>query len=35
MLNGPTPYEYIAKIWTREPDWFIVNPIRQMPEMNT
>jgi len=30
-----TPYEYIAKIWTSEPDRFIVDPIHQMPGLNT
>lgn len=34
-LNGLTPYEYICKIWTSEPDRFIVNPIHQMPGLNT
>ena len=34
-LNGLTPYEYIARIWTSEPDRFIVNPIHQMPGLNT
>lgn len=34
-LNGLTPYEYIAKIWTSEPERFIVNPIHQMPGLNT
>ena len=34
-LNGLTPYEYIAKIWTSEPDRFIVDPIHQMPGLNT
>jgi len=33
-LNGLTPYEYIAKIWTSEPDRFIVDPIHQMPGLN-
>jgi transposase InsO family protein len=33
-LSGLTPYEYIAKIWTSEPDRFIVNPIHQMPGLN-
>ena len=27
-----TPYEYICKIWTSEPDRFILNPINQMPD---
>jgi len=28
-------YEDIAKIWTSEPERFIVNPIHQMPGLNT
>ena len=34
-LGGHTPYEYICKIWTSEPDRFILNPIHQMPGLNT
>jgi len=34
-LSGLTPYEYIVKIWTSEPDRFIVDPIHQMPGLNT
>jgi hypothetical protein len=34
-LGGLTPYEYIYKIWTSEPDRFILDPIHQMPGMNT
>ncbi|MBY0137917.1 IS481 family transposase [Paracoccus yeei] len=34
-LNGLTPYEYICKVWTSEPDRFIVNPIQQMPGLNS
>lgn len=34
-LSGLTPYEYICKIWTTEPDRFILNPIHQMPGLNT
>ncbi|SDZ54886.1 Integrase core domain-containing protein [Jannaschia faecimaris] len=30
-LSGLTPYEYICKIWTSEPDRFILNPTHQMP----
>ncbi len=30
-----TPDKYIYKIWTTEPDRFIVNPIHQMPSLNT
>ena len=33
-LNGPTPDEYICKIWTSEPERFILNPIHQMPGLN-
>ena len=33
-LNGLTPYEYICKIWTSEPDRFILNPIHQLPGLN-
>ena len=29
-----TPYEYICKVWTSEPDRFILNPIHQMPGLN-
>ena len=35
MLSGLTPYECICKIWTSEPDRFIINPIHQMPGLNT
>lgn len=34
-LGGLTPYEYICKIWTSEPDRFILNPIHEMPGLNT
>ena len=34
-LSGLTPYEYICKSWTSEPDRFIVDPIHQMPGLNT
>ena len=34
-LGGLTPYEYICKIWTSEPDRFILNPIHQMPGLNS
>ena len=34
-LNGLTPYEYICKIWTSEPERFIIDPIHQMPGLNT
>ena len=34
-LNDLTPYEYVCKVWTSEPDRFVVNPIHQMPGLNT
>ncbi len=34
-LSGLTPYEYIAEIWTSEANRFIVDPIHQMPGLNT
>ena len=34
-LNGLTPYEYVCKIWTSEPARFNINPIHQMPGLNT
>ncbi|KTQ83945.1 transposase [Aureimonas ureilytica] len=34
-LGGLTPYEYIAEIWTSEPDRCIVNPIHQMQGLNS
>ena len=30
-LSGFTPYEYIIKVWTSEPDRFTVNQIHQTP----
>ncbi len=34
-LGGLTSYEYICRIRTSEPDRFILNPIHQMPGLNT
>ena len=34
-LSGLTPYEYICRIWTSEPDRFILNPIHRMPGLNS
>jgi len=34
-LKGLTPYEFICKSWTSEPDRFILNPLHQMPGLNT
>lgn len=33
-LKGLTPYEFICKQWTLEPDRFIIDPIHQMPGLN-
>ena len=33
-LRGLTPYEYICKMWTSEPERFTLNPIHQMPGLN-
>jgi transposase InsO family protein len=33
--GGLTPCEYISKIWTSEPERFILNPIHQMLGLNT
>ena len=34
-LKGLTPYEFICKCWTKEPERFILDPIHQMPGLNT
>ncbi|WP_264779034.1 integrase core domain-containing protein, partial [Gluconobacter sphaericus] len=34
-LNGLTPYEYVCKIRTSEPERFIINPTHQVPGLNT
>ncbi|MEM6388378.1 MAG: IS481 family transposase, partial [Pseudomonadota bacterium] len=34
-LSGLTPYEYICKKWTAEPDRFILNPIHKIPGLNS
>ena len=34
-LNGLRPHEDICKIWTSDPDRFILDPIHQMPGLNT
>ncbi|MBL3575880.1 IS481 family transposase, partial [Rhodovulum sulfidophilum] len=33
--SGLTPYEYVCKICTSEPDRFILDPIHQMPGLKT
>ncbi|MCC8664047.1 integrase core domain-containing protein, partial [Xanthomonas hortorum] len=34
-LKGLTPYEFICKQWTSEPERFKVDPIHLMPGLNT
>ena len=33
-LKGLTPYEFICKRWTTEPEHFTLNPLQQMPGLN-
>jgi hypothetical protein len=33
-LKGLTPYEFIGKLWTKEPDRFILDPLHEMPGLN-
>jgi len=33
-LNGLTPFKYICKSWTSQPERFILNPLQQMPGLN-
>jgi transposase InsO family protein len=35
VLKGLSPYEYICNAWTKEADRFILDPIHQMPGLNT
>jgi transposase InsO family protein len=34
-LKALTPYEFIAKAWTKEPERFRLDPIHQIPGLNT
>ena len=34
-LKGLTPYEFICKTWTSQPKRFTLNPLQQMPGLNT
>jgi transposase InsO family protein len=34
-LKGLTPYEFICSRWTSEPEKFRLDPIHQMPGLNT
>jgi hypothetical protein len=33
-LKGLTPYEFICKLWTKEPQRFNLNPLYHMPGLN-
>jgi hypothetical protein len=34
-LNGLTPFEFVCKRWTTEPERFRLNPLQQMSGLNT
>jgi transposase InsO family protein len=34
-LRGLTPYEFLCKTWTAEPERFRIDPLHQMPGLNT
>ncbi len=34
-LRGLTPYEYVARIWTEDPNRFKINPYRYSPGLNS
>ena len=34
-LKGLTPYEFVCKAWTSQPQRFKLNPLQQMPGLNT
>jgi transposase InsO family protein len=34
-LKGLTPYEFICKAWTSQPQRFKLNPLQQMPGLNS
>jgi len=34
-LNGLTPYKFICKCWTSQPERFKFNPLQKMPGLNT
>jgi hypothetical protein len=33
-LKGLTPYEFVCKAWTSQPQRFKLNPLQQMPGLN-
>ena len=34
-LGGPTPYAFLCNAWTSEPGRFRLNPIHQMPRLDS
>jgi transposase InsO family protein len=34
-LNGLTPYEFVCKVWTSQPQRFKITPLQKMPEPNS
>jgi transposase InsO family protein len=34
-LQGLTPYEFVCKCWTKEPERFTLDPLHQMPGLNS
>ena len=34
-LKGLTPYEYVCKLWTKEPQRFTLHPLHHMPGLNS
>ncbi len=34
-LKGLTPYEFICKAWADQPEPFTLNPLQQMPGLNS
>src|SRR5262249_5461106 len=34
-LNGLSPYEFVCKRWTIEPERFTLDPLQKMPGLNT
>jgi hypothetical protein len=34
-LKGLTPYAFICKMWATQPERFRLNPLRQMPGLNS
>ena len=34
-LKGLTPYEFVCKAWTSQPERFTLNPLHQMPGLNS